>query len=242
MYNIIVCDYNDLDSKIVSAYLENLAQMYKIKVKITLSTSAKNIIEILEYAKNSNFDIAFLDVDLGDCKSSGISLAKEILKYFPDVVNIFVSKHEISAIEAFSVRAFDYIQKPIDSEKFKIVFKRAIRQANAVKCIRDNASLLITVNNLKKKIKQSNIIYIEKILSRSKIQLNKTETIYVYESIKSLINRLKISFAQINQSTIVNTEEIEIVKNGKVTMKSGEVFSIGRTYKKSLKEHIINML
>lgn len=142
--------------------------------------------------------------------------------------------------EVFKVRAFDYVQKPINLDFFKVTFARAIKQILKSKSIGTYETIIVTVENLKEKINQSNIIYIEREGAKSIIVMNNKKELYVYETIKSLSSRLGKNFIQINQGVIVNAKMIKKVEKSIIIMQNGYDFSIGRTFSKKFKEFYYN--
>ena len=61
----------------------------------------------------------------------------------------------------------------------------------------------------------------------------------VYETITSLAGRLETNFIRINQGIIVNLDEVEAIRSGKLIMKTGDIFTIGRTYSKDVKKRYL---
>jgi len=236
-FRILICDDNRIELKIIYTYIQAFVAKYRQKVEINTFFDAQDVIKFSEI---NPIDVAFLDINMGEEEYSGLKLAGHILQHSPKVVTVFVTGEMVSVPEVFSVRCFDYIQKPIDSEKFRISFIRAIRQASVVNNTQSTASLMITVDNLKKKIRQSNIHYIEKEHARSRIVLNNGETFYVYETIKSLSERLEQDFIQVNQSVILNMSIIADINKGVVLLKNGTKFVLGRTYVKTAKDAFQN--
>ena len=203
-YNLLICDDNIYEIEIIYSYIEKIFSNHQIELEINKFIDVE---QALEYAKSQQIDIALLDIDMGQGKSSGISLAANLLKKNPEIVNIFVTGEMVTIPEVFSVRAFDYIQKPINPNSFKTALFRAINQVNGVRSRKKIESIVIIVDNLKMKIITNNIIYIERIGTRSRITTVK-ETFFIYETLKSLSSRLSTDFIQINQSTIVNINRI----------------------------------
>lgn len=236
-YKILICDDNRVELKILYTYTQTFVSMYKQKAEIYTFYNAQ---DVMSFCEANQIDIAFLDINLGEREYNGIKIAGHILKYSPNVVNVFVTGEMVTIPEVFNVRGFDYIQKPIDSEKFRLSFLRAIKQAGAVRNIQSTAPLIITVDNLKKKIRQSHILHIEKELARSKIVLRNGDTFHVYETIKSLYERLEHDFIQINQSVILNMSYIADISKGIVLMKSGATFVLGRSYTKTVRDKFQN--
>lgn len=226
---IVICDDEAIALKASSSNIEELARKYRIDANINSFTSGEKVIEFME---NSDIDIAFLDIDLKGM--NGITLASKILKRNPKVVTIFITAHREYALEAFNVEAFSYLTKPIDPERMERIFRKAILQVNDCNNRLQRVPLVITEDNIKRKISQSGIIYIERVGSQS-IIVTKAGKHSVYETITSLAGRLEANFLQINQGIIVNLEEVAVIKGHLVTMKAGEVFSVGRTYSKDVK-------
>ena len=228
--NMIVCDDEGLALKINITYVEEFIKKFKLDANVTGFTNGEAVIE---YIENNEVDIIFLDIDLKGL--NGLSLASKIQRKYPRVVIIFITAHREYALEAFSVEAFNYLLKPIDLERMERIFKKAILQVYDLKNRSQRVPLIITEENVKRKISQAGILYIERVKSQS-IIVTKAVNHSVYESITSLIGRLENNFLQINQSVIVNLEEVEAIKGSIVKMKQGQLFSIGRTYYKNVKK------
>ncbi len=231
--NIVVCDDENIALKIDCTYIEELAKKYRVDANITGFLSGE---KVLEYLEHNDIDIAFLDIDLKGM--NGIAVASKILKKNSRVITIFVTAHREFALEAFSVEAFSYLVKPIDPERMERIFKKAILQVNDINNRLQRVPLIITEDNIKRKISQTSIQYIERIGSQS-IIVTRTAKHSVYETITSLINRLEENFLQINQGIIVNLEEVAFIKGHQVLMKTGEEFSVGRTYSKDVKKRYL---
>ena len=105
--------------------------------------SASNSSEALEKYNKFNPDLIILDVWLGNSDLDGIELLKEFKKLQPKTPVIIISGHGTvdMAVEAIKNGAYDFLEKPFNSEKIVILSKRAIESAN-----------LITENELLKKI------------------------------------------------------------------------------------------
>ena len=66
--------------------------------------------EVLEYAHNNKFDVAFLDIEMGPY--SGLDLAKELKKINPQLNIIFVTGYSEYMHEAIKLRTSGYVLKP----------------------------------------------------------------------------------------------------------------------------------
>jgi DNA-binding LytR/AlgR family response regulator len=232
---IAVCDDENITLKINCTYIKELSQKYKVDANVIGFSSGDDLLDYMEH--NEDIDMAFLDVDMRGM--NGIQTAGMMVRKNPRTVIIFITGHKEFAYDAFTVEAFSFLVKPIDPERLDRIYKKAVLQVSDLMNRRLRSSLIITEDNIKKKINQSAILYIERIEARSVI-VTKTTSHGVYESITSLENRLEDNFLRINQGIIVNLNEVAGVQGTQVTMKAGEIFPIGRTYLKQVKKSYLN--
>lgn len=80
-------------------------------------TTFDRSINALEYIKENEVDVAFLDVDMPEI--NGINLAKEMKKYKPKVNIIFCTGYSEYMQQAIKLHASGYLLKPSDKEKVK---------------------------------------------------------------------------------------------------------------------------
>ncbi len=233
--NIAICDDESMTLKINCTYMEELSKKYKVDANIVGFSKGEDLLEYMEHSED--IDIAFLDVDMKGM--NGIQTAAMMLRRNPRTVIIFITGHREFAYEAFTVEAFSFLMKPIDPDRLDRIFKKAVLQVNDIMNRKLRSSLIITEDNIKKKINQSAILYIERVEARSVI-VTKTAKHGIYETITSLENRLEDNFLRINQGIIVNLNEVAGVQGTQVTMKAGEVFPIGRTYHKQVKKRYLS--
>lgn len=231
--NIAVCEDESISLKINCTYIEELSKKYRVDTNITGFSSGE---AVLEHMNKEEIDIVFMDIDLKGM--NGIQTASAMLKKNPRIITIFITGHREFAYDAFNVEAFSFIIKPVDPERLERIFKKAVLQVNDFISRKQRTPFVITEDNLKKKINQSSIIYIERYDTQSVIT-TKTSKHFVYETITSLSERLEDNFIRINQGIIVNLVEVAQLKRSNLLMKSGEEFPIGRTYAKEVKRRYL---
>lgn len=83
--------------------------------------------EGIDKIKKEKIDLVFLDIKLPGI--DGIEALREIRKFNKDVLVIILTAYETvrSAVEAMKLGAYDYISKPVDKEKIKIIIENALR-------------------------------------------------------------------------------------------------------------------
>lgn len=232
--NIVVCDDENMALRIHCTYIDELSKKLKVDANINGFLCAE---KLMEYTDLNTVDIAFLDIELSGM--DGINLASKLIRKYPKIITIFITSHREFAYDAFTVEAFSFLSKPVDPERLERIFKKAVLQVYDINNRAHRTPLIITEGNIKRKINQSVIQYIERINSRS-IIVTKVGTHSVYESITSLAGRLELNFIQINQGIIVNMDEVLNMDGNFVYLKNGNVFSIGRTFSKDVKKTYLN--
>ncbi len=81
---------------------------------VTLCT--ENPEEFLEAVLAERPEVAVMDIDMPSL--SGLEIAETIRRQHPDCEIVFVTAHNEFTRDAFNVYAFDYIEKPVDPERF----------------------------------------------------------------------------------------------------------------------------
>ena len=107
--------------------------------------TANNSSQALEKFNSFNPDLLILDVWLGNSEYDGIELLKKIKFLNPLIPIIIISGHGTvdMAVNAIKNGAYDFIEKPFNSDKLVVTSKRAIESA---KLIKENAKLKSIVN------------------------------------------------------------------------------------------------
>lgn len=229
-YQIGICDDEVYQIKVNSLYLQEIAKKNGYEFEYHGFQSAN---QLMQYLEKQALDILFLDIDLG--QDNGIQIAAWVAEHYPGVITIFVTGHREFALEAFEVEAMGYLVKPYEIKKLESVMSKIMRKFDTSASQKIPAEIIITDENLKKKVPVDQIIYIERLKAKSYIYTKENEY-QVYETITSLCERIGDSFLRVNQGVVVNKALIAQIKRDCVTLKDGTVFTIGRTYRKQVKE------
>lgn len=95
---------------------EELKYFLKKWEELNLVEEFDNPLDTLKYFQNKNeIDVVFLDINMPSI--DGVSLAKLLLKLKNDIKIIFVTAYKEHALDAFEIKAFDYILKPYSEER-----------------------------------------------------------------------------------------------------------------------------
>src|SRR5665213_3143274 len=103
----IIIDDEEIDRTVIETEAAKFPFLQKM-------ATCENALEALEIIKQSQPDIIFLDIEM-----PGISGIKLIRRKITDTaLPVFISSHPEFALESYELEAFDYLLKPVSSERF----------------------------------------------------------------------------------------------------------------------------
>ena len=79
--------------------------------------SFNNPLVAFEAVKQAKIDVAFLDIEMGGM--NGVELGKKLKQLNPNINIIFVTGYDQYAIDAYSMHASGYLNKPVTVERIK---------------------------------------------------------------------------------------------------------------------------
>lgn len=153
MLNIAVCDDNIDDlSNIIS--LINLYQISKnFNMEYTAFPNGFELVSSLE--KGKQFDIYCLDIIMPGF--TGIEVAKEIRRFDKTAPIFFFTSSTEFALASYSVKAINYILKPVTKEKLFFTFDDILEQIKAKK---DEDAIIVNSNEGIQKILIFNLVFV----------------------------------------------------------------------------------
>jgi two-component SAPR family response regulator len=77
--------------------------------------------ELLDYAKENKCDLAFLDIEMWGM--NGIELAQKLKEIHSNINIVFVTGYSKYALDSYTVKASDYVMKPVTKEAVKEALK-----------------------------------------------------------------------------------------------------------------------
>ena len=188
---------------------EELKYFLNEEKEIKLIAEFDNPLDTLTFLKNSTADVIFLDINMPDM--NGISLGKIITKMYPDMKIVFITAYKDYAVDAFEIKAFDYLLKPYSESRIKNLLKSLIN-------IKNEKTILIKNNNLKKiTVNIDERLYVISLNDIDYIEASEKETL-IFSNQKKYVSKIKISkweemlkgnnFYRCHRSFIVNLDKI----------------------------------
>lgn len=188
-----------------------------------------------KYKDGTNYEIIILDIKMGGI--TGIKTAEEIRKMDSRVLIIFITSLAEYALKGYSVRAFNYIIKPIGKNRFLEIFAEAAREVECKleKRIQFKLSKFNFIN-----IELDKIFFLESFGRKLVINYNQDQLEY-YGKISDEETRLNTyGFARIQKSYLINLRHIERVHEGEITLSNGNRLPLGSNYREKFLEQYLD--
>lgn len=187
---------------------EELKFFLEQEKKINLIGEFDCSIDALNYLEKNFVDVIFLDVNMPDM--NGLNLSKIITKLHPKSKIIFITAYKEYAVDAFEIKAFDYLLKPYSETRIKNLLKALLNIEEKNSILKNKALKKITVNIDDK-------LYVISINDIDFIEAFEKET-HIFSNEKRYVSKIKISkwekilldenFYRCHRSYIINLDKI----------------------------------
>lgn len=187
----------------------------------------------LQIAQNE-YDILFLDIDLGDVK--GFEIGKQIRDELKNnkIQIVYISGDTSYAMELFNTRPFDFVVKPVEKKKL-------FKMLDTYFSIFSGKNKYLHYRWLKQDhiIKQDNIIYLQSI-GRKVVAKTFDGDVEFYDKLSKVIDKLDDNkFCRVHKSFVINSIYVDVFKSDKVIMCDSAWIPINKSYKKSFREWLV---
>lgn len=219
------------DSSIQRMIVHKLVSSHK---NLKLVGEFSNAVETNNFLSYNTVDLLFLDIEMPVL--NGFEFL-DTLKVKPQV--IFITSKPEYAVKAFDYEATDYIQKPINSNRFEESVKRALnKQLLLLTAPVQNPEHIFIKSNLKKlKIYTSRIKYVEAYGDYVKV-ITDDENHLVLSTMKAFENELAFdNFIRVHKSFIVNLDKIDKFNSKFIEIGTVKI-PLSRSKKEELKKAI----
>ena len=224
--SIAICEDEKFYRDTLSEYIHSILQKEDIVYDLSIYSSGKEFFDNID----KKVDILFLDICL--VNESGMDIARKIRDINIKTEIIFTTSMQNYVYEAYEVKAFRYILKPINYDLLSKYLKDCISEV-----LSKNNMILIKSNKNTLVLPINEILYIEVI--------RKIVTIYTLSgeheieiSLKKLESQLlNYNFFRCHNSYLVNLKAINEIKDKTIIIKDYEV-PVSRSKYKELQEKL----
>lgn len=234
MLRIAVCDDCIQTTGEIDLLVQKFGKKHYIEVEVDVYFDGGKLEQAI--IEGNCYDIIYLDIEMGE--KDGISTAKEIRKIDKDVILIYVTSYESYMKEAFEVHPFQFLEKPVQEDKFEKYFLEAYEEV-----LRCDYYFEYKYNRVIYKILVKDIIYFKSEKRTIYIYL-KDEKRKMYGKLSDIQKRLqkgKSTFLRIHQSVLVNFWYIDGLSYDRIYIKNGFTLPISEDRRKEISEQYCDM-
>jgi len=217
------------DDEIDRAVIETEAAKFSFLDKIA---SCSHPLEAIEIITHFSPDIIFLDIEMP--VMTGIELMRK--KITTDALPVFITSHPEFALESYELDVFDYLLKPVSSERFARCayrlrdFYQMRTKAFTFDTEQDTDFIIIKQGYDKYKIPIHDILYLEAMRDYTRIT-TVTKQYLVLTTLNGITEKLPSDvFVRIHRSYVVNRNKVDVIQKNKIKIQSQEL-PIGKLYK-----------
>ena len=169
---------------------------------------------------------------------TGIDAAKEIRNFDKTAPILFFTSSPEFALESYSVKAINYVLKPISKEKLFFAFDDILERIKAEK---NEAAIVVKSNEGIQRILISNLVFAEVIGRNVLYHLLSGKVIECTESFASACDNLMKygHFIKTHRSYIVNMQYIDTIDNHQVTLQTLSRIPISQGKAREIKERYL---
>lgn len=188
---------------------EELKHFIREFSNIDIDGEFEDSIEALEYIEKNRPDIIFLDINMP--KLDGVALARIVNNFEKKSFVVFITAYKEHAVDAFEIKAFDYILKPYSEERII----RTLTQLEALEDREEKQNIPCIGNKIT--LKKNNKLKVIDICDICYCEAKERETLiytindrYIENcSISEIYKRLPPNmFFKTHRSYIVNLEKV----------------------------------
>lgn len=228
MLNFVLCDDNLNILAKLSKMLENIFLKYNYDA--TVGFQSDDFDSILNYVDNNKTDVLILDINLKHGKT-GLQIAETVRKKNKDAYLIFTTGHLEYAMMAYKFKTFDYIAKPLTTERLEETIVRLFEDINGL------PKKYIKIDNKNTIIDENEIYYIKR--DKMKLIFHTASRNYeIYSSFNKLAEILPDNFIRCHKSFVVNKNKVTNLDpvECRLYFDDNDFCDIGPKYKKEIME------
>ena len=201
------------DEKVIREQIKHLIEKKQVESIIDIYASGEELL-----MDEKCYDIVFLDIQMNGM--NGIDTARALRQKTDDTILIFITGVKEYVFDAFDVAAFHYLIKPIEENKFRTVYDRAVLEAGKKKQ-HSMGQLFVKTRSRNVTLEQSDILYIESRAKKVEIH-TRNDIVEAYAGIGELEKQLTENFYRCHRGYLVNMAFISEYSSDSITLNNGE--------------------
>jgi DNA-binding LytR/AlgR family response regulator len=204
--------------------------------------------EALRLLESGSFDALFVDIRMPGL--DGLDLARVLRRFSSPPAVVFVSAYDQHALEAFDLRAVDYVMKPVRDERLAEAVGRVIEgrgrggaaPAQPAAPVDDDETIAVELGGVTRFVKRSDVRYVEAHGDYARLVTDDGRHL-VRVSLALLEEQWAAAgFVRIHRRWLVPLQGIDEVRNdgGRMSVRVGDaVLQVSRRHTRELRDRLV---
>ncbi len=199
--------------------------------------------EVLKALETHDVDALFLDVRMPGL--DGLDVARVLARFREPPKVVFVTAHDEHAVEAFDLRAVDYLLKPVRAERLSEAVRRvgdALGGADGVAAAPDDETIAVELGGVTRFVQRSDVRYAEAHGDYARLH-TAAGTHLVRVPLTTLEQEWRAAgFVRVHRSHLVALHHIDEmrVEGGRWTVRVGaDVLQVSRRHTRELRDMLV---
>lgn len=234
MLQIAVCDDNIEELSNIVQLISRYRAERHLNCEYSVFPNGFELVSALE--KGNRFDIYCLDIIMPGF--TGIEVAKEIRNYDKTAPILFFTSSPEFALESYSVKAINYVLKPITKEKIFFTFDDILER---IKVEKDEDAIIVKSTEGIQRILISNLVFAEAMGRNVLYHLISGKIIECTENFSTVCDSLLKygHFIKTHRSYIVNMQYVDTIENHQITLQNQSTVPIAQSKAREIKQEYL---
>lgn len=234
MIQIAVCDDNIDELSNMIQLINQYRTSKLLNFEYTAFPNGFELVSALE--KGKRFDIYCLDIIMPGF--TGLDVAKEIRAFDKSAQILFFTSSPEFALESYSVKAINYVLKPISKEKFFFTFDEMLER---IKIEENDDAIIVKSSDGVQKILISKLVFAEVIGRNVLYHLLSGKVIECVEPFSSACDTLLKygRFIKTHRSYVVNMQYVDTIENHQITLQTLSCIPISQGKAREIKQRYL---
>lgn len=224
MYQIAICDDEETTRDVLRSYVERYEVEHGKSLRCVLFPSANELLR----SYPEGVDLLLMDIHMGGI--DGMTAAKQIRQFDPQVCLIFITTEHQYALEGYSVRAFGFVKKPVGYTQFRHELTSALNHIDTLRARND--FILLKSGGQTERLPVSSILYCE--VRNHSVEVHTLGGPHSYYCPMKAVEELlsPYGFFRCHASFLVNSAHIARIDSDGLLMDSGDQVPVSQHRRK----------
>lgn len=202
---------------------ENLRPLrVRFDIQLVMFSQPEELLRHLEHA--TSLELLLADIDLGSKEHSGITIAREVRRKFPQCSIIYLTAYLSYATDIYETRPLYFILKEEAQERMPRAVELFLEDLESRR-----ETLTVSAGREQQVLRLRDILYCEHRSRKTEIHLT-DKVVTVNETIPDIMEQLPARrFCMCHRGYIVSLGAVESYRRFEITLRSGEVIPISRS-------------